>query len=285
MTEVEAFVPAKVNLTLHVTGRRADGYHNIDSLAVFADLGDHITITMPGDYRLSVEGPMKNGVPVDESNLVLRAARMMNIRADFRLEKHLPSAAGLGGGSGDAAAVLRVMSGFSGRPIPETAIELGADLPLCLHGASARVSGIGDEVTPVPSLPSLPAVLVNPNQPVMTAEVFERLETRANPAMPQDLPAFSDSADLVAWLREMRNDLQAPAIAIEPVISQILETLEKTPGCQLARMSGSGGTCFGIYQDTETAAAAAGRLAETFPAWWVADTVLNLPKRFSRSLS
>ena len=114
MTVVEAFVPAKVNLTLHVTGQREDGYHTLDSLAMFADIGDRMTITMPGDYKLTVEGPMAEGVPEDESNLVLRAARMMRINADIRLEKHLPNAAGLGGGSGDAAATLRVLSGFSG---------------------------------------------------------------------------------------------------------------------------------------------------------------------------
>jgi len=285
MTVVEAFVPAKVNLTLHVTGQRDDGYHTIDSLAVFADIGDRLTITMPGDFDLAIEGPMKDGVPADDSNLVLRAARMMKIRADFRLEKHLPNAAGLGGGSGDAAATLRVLSGFSGRPVPGDGIELGADVPLCLQSQSARVTGIGDRVTSMPGLPSLHAVLVNPNLPVMTAQVFERLEQRINQPMPDPLPDFTDANALVEWLRGMRNDLQDAAIAAEPVIQQVLETLEKTPGCQLARMSGSGGTCFGLYQDTETAGAAAGRLSEAFPSWWIAETLPNPPARYGRSLS
>ena len=279
MTTVEAFVPAKVNLTLHVTGQRDDGYHTLDSLAMFADIGDRMTITMPGDYKLTVEGPMAEGVPGDKSNLVLRAARMMRINADIRLEKHLPNAAGLGGGSGDAAATLRVLSGFSGKPVPGDGIELGADVPLCLQSEAARVSGIGDTVTPVPNLPPLHAVLVNPRLPVLTAEVFKRLKHKVNRPMPDEIPAFDTSAELIAWLRGMRNDLQEPAIEAEPVIRQVFETLEKTPGCQLARMSGSGGTCFGIYKDAETAGSAAGRLQESFPSWWVQATRLNGPYR------
>lgn len=280
MTVVEAFVPAKVNLTLHVTGQRDDGYHTIDSLAMFADIGDRVTITMPGDYGLTVEGPMAEGVPTDDTNLVLRAARMMRMRADIRLEKHLPNAAGLGGGSGDAAATLRVLSGFAGKPVPGGGIELGADVPLCLQSEAARVTGIGDTVTPVPNLPELDAVLVNPNLPVLTGEVFKRLKHKENRPMPRDIPAFDSAADLIEWLRGMRNDLQEPAIEAEPVIRQVFETLERTPGCQLARMSGSGGTCFGLYKDSETAGAAAGRLKESFPAWWVTATRLNAPRPF-----
>jgi 4-diphosphocytidyl-2-C-methyl-D-erythritol kinase len=285
MTVVEAFVPAKVNLTLHVTGQRDDGYHTLDSLAVFADIGDRMTISMPGSYALDISGPMAEGVPADDTNLVLRAARMMRIRADFRLEKRLPAAAGLGGGSGDAAATLRVLSGFSGKPVPGDGIELGADVPLCLQSEAARVRGIGDRVTPQPRLPSLHAVLVNPKLPVMTAEVFRRLEHRDNPPMPDTIPDFATPAEMVDWLRGMRNDLQEPAIAAEPVIRQVFETLERTPGCLLARMSGSGGTCFGLYKDAETAGAAAGRLGESFPAWWVAKTLLNPPARYGARLS
>ncbi|MEQ8291502.1 MAG: 4-(cytidine 5'-diphospho)-2-C-methyl-D-erythritol kinase [Roseovarius sp.] len=280
MTVVEAFVPAKVNLTLHVTGQRDDGFHTLDSLAMFADIGDRMTITMPGDYKLTVEGPMAEGVPEDETNLVLRAARMMRINADIVLEKHLPNAAGLGGGSGDAAATLRVLSGFSGQPVPGDGIELGADVPLCLQSEAARVTGIGDTVTPVPNLPPLDAVLVNPRLPVLTAEVFKRLKHKVNRPMPEEIPAFETSAELIEWLRGMRNDLQEPAIEAEPVIQQVFETLERTPGCQLARMSGSGGTCFGIYKDAETAGSAAGRLQESFPSWWVRATRLNAPNLF-----
>lgn len=279
MTVVEAFVPAKVNLTLHVTGQRDDGYHLIDSLAVFADVGDRLRITLPGNHRLTVEGPMADGVPVDDSNLVLRAARMTGVRADVVLEKHLPVASGLGGGSGDAAATLRVLAGFAGRPVPGNGIELGADLPLCMLGQTARVTGVGDTVTPLPGLPALDAVLVNPKLPVLTSQVFSGLRQKQNPAMPESLPSFHGAADLIDWLTRQRNDLEAPAIEAQPVIGQVFETLQKTPGCLLARMSGSGGTCFGLYQDAETAGSAAGRLAEAFPGWWVVATRLNAPGR------
>lgn len=280
MTVVEAFVPAKVNLTLHVTGQRDDGYHTIDSLAVFADVGDRIAITMPGNCHLIVDGPMADGVPVDETNLVIRAARMMRMSADIRLEKHIPNAAGLGGGSGDAAATLRVLSGFAGKSVPGDGIELGADVPLCLQSEAARVTGVGETVTPIPKMPSLHAVLVNPRLPVLTAEVFKRLQHKVNRPMPAEIPAFEGPADLIEWLRIMRNDLQEPAIQAEPVIQEVFETLEVTPGCLLTRMSGSGGTCFGIYNDAETAGAAAGRLKETHPGWWVASTRLNAPSLF-----
>lgn len=278
MTVFEAFVPAKVNLTLHVTGQRDDGYHTLDSLAVFANLGDRLTITLPGSHQLEVTGPMAAGVPTDDSNLVLKAARMMRVNADIVLEKHLPHAAGLGGGSGDAAATLRVLSGFSGRPVPGRGIELGADVPLCLQSEAARVTGIGETVRPIPGLPSLHAVLVNPGLPVPTIEVFKRLEHKINRPMPEVIPDFSTAGALVLWLRDMRNDLQDPAIAAEPGIAQVMDTLDRTPGCQLARMSGSGGTCFGLYNDAETAGAAAGRLAEAYPNWWVKPCVLNPPR-------
>lgn len=277
MTVVEAFVPAKVNLTLHVTGQRDDGLHTLDSLVVFADVGDRITITAPGGNELHVEGPLAEGVPEDRTNLVLRAANLMGVEADFLLEKNLPNAAGLGGGSGDAAATLRVLSEVSGQPVPDDAIKLGADIPVCLLGQASRIQGIGDSVTPLPDMPFLHAVLVNPNLPVLTREVFWRLIDKANPPMPETIPQFGGAPDFVNWLRDMRNDLEAPAIEIEPVIQQVFETLQVTPGCLLTRMSGSGGTCFGLYADAETAGSAAGRLQQNFPAWWVTATQLNAP--------
>lgn len=281
MTVVEAFVPAKVNLALHVTGQREDGYHLLDSLVVFADVGDRIAIRPATSMSLRVEGPMSAGVPTDDSNLVVRAAKLMGVSADIVIEKNLPNAAGLGGGSGDAAATLRILAGLTGRRIPEDAVNLGADLPVCLLCRPARVRGIGEDMEEIRDLPSLHAVLVNPNRPVPTAQVFQRLETRQNLPLPDPIPATENAADLVAWLRETRNDLEAPAIEAEPVIRQVFETLEVTPGCLLTRMSGSGGTCFGLYADAETAGSAAGRLRETNPAWWVTATKLNPPYRFN----
>ena len=277
MTVVEAFAPAKVNLTLHVTGQRDDGYHLLDSLVMFADIGDRIRLKPAKQTKIVVNGPMADGVPTDESNIVARAAGLMGVPADIYLEKHLPSAAGLGGGSSDAAATLSGLSKLSGKPVPDDVLALGADVPVCLTRHAARMRGVGDLVEPAPELPALHAVLVNPNLPVLTNEVFKRLEHNRNDPMPRDLPYMPDAATLIEWLKHMRNDLEGPAIEAEPVIAQVFGTLQVTPGCLLTRMSGSGGTCFGLYADAETAGSAAGRLQEAFPGWWVAATRLNAP--------
>jgi 4-diphosphocytidyl-2-C-methyl-D-erythritol kinase len=272
---VTAFAPAKINMTLHVTGRRDDGYHLLDSLVMFADVGDTISVRKGDETALEITGPMAAGVPVGEDNLALRAARMMNTPAEITLDKHLPLAAGIGGGSSDAAATLRALSQLSGAPMPHDVLALGADAPVCVVGTgAARMCGIGADVRNAPGMPMLHAVLVNPMKPVQTAEVFRRLKNRDNPPMP-DLPKDVDAATLIAWLSEMRNDLQEAAIEAEPAIAQVFATLEVTPGCLLTRMSGSGGTCFGLYADAETAASAAGRLQESHPGWWVMATRLN----------
>jgi 4-diphosphocytidyl-2-C-methyl-D-erythritol kinase len=272
---VEVLAPAKVNLTLHVTGRRADGYHLLDSLVMFADMGDRIRVREAEESTLTVTGPMARGVPVDERNLVLQAAATMGATGHFTLDKHLPHAAGLGGGSADAAATLRALSVLTGRPLPEAPETLGADVPVCLSGVSARMRGVGEELSPLPGLPRLHALLVNPNLPVLTAEVFKRLAKTDNPPMPEEIPQGLDRAGMVAWLARQRNDLEAAAIAAEPVIAQVFQTLEVTPGCQLTRMSGSGGTCFGLYMDAETAHAAQGRLRQSQPGWWSKAVVLG----------
>ncbi|QIE47617.1 4-(cytidine 5'-diphospho)-2-C-methyl-D-erythritol kinase [Pseudohalocynthiibacter aestuariivivens] len=273
---VESFAPAKINLTLHVTGQRSDGYHTLDSLVMFADVGDHVRASAAEQTSLRVVGPTAHRVPKGADNLVYRAATLMGVSAALTLEKHLPIAAGIGGGSSDAAATIRALAELSGRPIPADVLALGADAPVCAAGVgAARMSGIGDLVTPVRGMPTLHAVLVNPKIPVLTAEVFQRLRNRNNPAMPDDLPIGTDASGLIAWLAGMRNDLQDAAIECEPVISQVFASLEVTPGCLLTRMSGSGGTCFGLYGDEETAASAAGRLSEAFPSWWITATQLN----------
>lgn len=273
---VWAFAPAKVNLTLHVTGQRADGYHTLDSLVMFADVGDHVRVCAAPETTLSISSSTAHGLTKGPDNLVLRAAGMMGVSARIVLEKHLPLAAGLGGGSSDAAATMRALSEMTGRPVPGDVFALGADVPVCAAGVgAARMSGVGEQVTPVPGLPVLDAVLVNPKIEVMTAEVFKRLKSRENPPMPDPLPTHVSAPELIEWLRGMRNDLETAAIEAQPVISQVFDTLAVTPGCMLTRMSGSGGTCFGLYGDAETAASAAGRLSEAFPSWWVAATRLN----------
>lgn len=271
----KAFAPAKINLTLHVIGQRADGCHLLDSLVMFASIGDRITAHLADETSLTVKGPMAAGVPQDASNLVIRAADLMGVTAAVRLYKNLPHTAGLGGGSTDAAATLRALSKLTHVPIPQGTLALGADVPVCLLAKSARMRGIGDEITQVPDLPMLHAVLVNPNRPVPTATVFNQLKKRDNDPMPADLPKLKNAPDLIEWLGGMRNDLQAAAIEAEPGIAQVFNALEVTPGCLLTRMSGSGGTCFGLYADAETAASASGRLREEYPGWWVVATKLN----------
>ncbi|HEY9038254.1 MAG TPA: 4-(cytidine 5'-diphospho)-2-C-methyl-D-erythritol kinase [Roseovarius sp.] len=273
----EVFAPAKINMTLHVTGRRDDGYHFIDSLVMFADIGDRVTVRRAEDSALEMTGPMAEKTPKGDDNLVLRAARMMGSSAHITLEKTLPVAAGIGGGSSDAAATLRALSDLTGQPIPEDILALGADAPVCCAApaGAARMSGVGEIVTPIPDLPELHAVLVNPNIPVMTTEVFRRLSKCDNAPMPNPIPTGIEASPFIEWLKQQRNDLQEPAIECEPIIEQVFSTLEVTPGCMLTRMSGSGGTCFGLYADAETAASAAGRLQESHPGWWVAVTRLN----------
>lgn len=273
----EGLARAKINLTLHVTGQRPDGYHLIDSLVVFADVGDVVRVTLAEAPRLDVGGPMAKDVPTDARNLAWQAADLMDTSAEIVLEKNLPHAAGLGGGSADAAATLRLIGRLTDTPVPDDVTALGADVPVCLGNRAARMRGIGDEITPLRDLPPLHAVLVNPGIAVPTREVFAALDSKTNPPMPETLPEMTDSGALTDWIRGMRNDLQAPAIAAQPRIAQVLNAIAVTGGCQLARMSGSGATCFGLYATAETAGAAAGRLSESFPAWWVAKTTLNAP--------
>lgn len=261
--------PAKINLTLHVTGQRADGYHLLDSLVVFADLGDRLALRQAKQPLLQVTGPMAAGVPVGPENLVLRAAAAMGVTLDIGLDKHLPSAAGIGGGSSDAAAVLRgVAAMVPGAVLPaDQGLSLGADVPVCLMARAARMRGIGEDIGPVDGLPVLHAVLVNPGVAVSTALIFRTLACKDNAPMPAVLPQWADVGDLAAWLSGQRNDMQPAAIAAAPVVGEVIEVINATNGCLLARMSGSGATCFGLYGDADVAMRAADAL--TRPGWWV----------------
>ena len=267
--------PAKINLTLHVTGRRADGYHLLDSLVAFADAGDRLGVRAAARTRLRVTGPMAAGVPDGPDNGVVRAAALIGVTAEITLDKHLPVAAGIGGGSSDAAACLRALSRIAGVPLPGDALSLGADVPVCLLARAARMRGIGEAATPLDGLPVLDAVLVNPGVPVATPEVFARLEQRDNPMMPVPLPRWSDAAACTRWLAAQRNDLEAPARTLCPGIGAVLAALHETENCALARMSGSGATCFGIYPDSDAARRAADRIAADRPDWWVVATRLR----------
>lgn len=277
MTAAEGFAPAKVNLALHVTGQRDDGYHLLDSLVAFADVGDRLTVQLAETPSLHVTGPMAAGVPTDDSNLVLRAASKLGVPAQINLEKHLPHAAGLGSGSSDAAATLRVLTRLTDTDLPEDVTDIGADVPVCMGNTAARMQGIGDVITPLPDVPCLYAVLVNPGVALDTHAVFNALVQKHNAPLPGDVPKGLDATGFIDWLRGTRNDLETPAIELAPRIAQVLGVLNVTAGCRLARMSGSGSSCFGLYTDHETAFSAAGRLAEEHPAWWITATHLNAP--------
>jgi 4-diphosphocytidyl-2-C-methyl-D-erythritol kinase len=269
---VEAFAPAKVNLTLHVLGKRTDGYHLIDSLVVFAGVGDRIKVSDAPGLHLEIVGPMAADLPADDGNLVLRAARFLAARgALITLTKNLPIASGIGGGSADAAATFRALGELWRCELPSTAdaASLGADVPVCLEPRSRRMSGIGEVLAEVPPLPPAWLVLANPRVSVATGAVFAALAARDRAPMPQVLPDFPDVESLAAFLADMRNDLEVPACRTAPVIASVLAALTDQTGCMLARMSGSGATCFGLFRAQADAERAARNLGVAQPGWWV----------------
>ena len=267
----QELAPAKVNLALHVTGRRPDGYHLLDSLVVFARVGDMLEAEPAEGLSLTLAGKFAGSLGVDAGNSVLRAAERLRPPgrgAALRLTKMLPVAAGLGGGSADAAAALRLLARVWGLPPPppEETLGLGADVPVCLAGRPARMRGIGEVLDPV-VLPPFWLVLANPGVPVSTPAVFAALTARENPGLPP-IPALGDAAELCAWLGETRNDLETPARALAPEVEATLEALASQPGCGLARMSGSGATCFGIFAEEGAALDAMAALRAAQPRWW-----------------
>ena len=271
-TEAVEFAPAKINLTLHVTGQRADGYHLLDSLVVFAEVGDQITARAAADFALTITGPQSGALAVDDNNLVLRAARLIGVPAALTLHKVLPIASGIGGGSTDAAATLRALARLGHMPMPEAGaiLGLGADVPVCLNPRALRMQGVGERLVPVPDLPQGWLVLANPSVALSTPSVFKALPRKDNPPMPADLGPVPSLAALAGFLRLMRNDLEPAAIALAPVIGQVREALSAQPGCLIARMSGSGATCFGLFAEEATAQAAARAVQAAQPGWWVA---------------
>lgn len=272
---VRVFAPAKINLTLHVTGQRDDGYHLLDSLVVFADIGDHVTVADGKGLKLGISGPEALGVPVN-GNSILQAAGFMECDGlTFELEKNLPTAAGIGGGTADAAAALRGIAQLRGLKVPQDVAPLGADVPVCMRGRATRMSGIGEVLNEVPDLPGLWGVLVNPRVGVATPAVFAALECRVNPAMPADIPTFATAHDMTEWLAKQRNDLQPAAIKTQPIISEVLARLRATQDQLLVRMSGSGATCFALFDNPEAARIAAKDIATKQPDWWVKSTAFS----------
>jgi 4-diphosphocytidyl-2-C-methyl-D-erythritol kinase len=279
---------AKVNLTLRVIGRRADGYHDLDSLVVFADLADRLTLAPGSALELTVAGPTADAAGPTSDNLVIRAAKALSDRVDglrlghFTLEKHLPVAAGLGGGSADAGAALRLLARTNDLPLDDprlfdAARATGADVPVCLDPQPRIMRGVGDILSAPLALPRLPAVLVNPNVSVPTHEVFT--VWGANPVQTAlgEAPAqvTADRSGLLRYLTDRSNDLEAAAATLQPVIGEVLNMLRALPGCRLARMSGSGATCFGLFDTMNEASAAATALGAAQASWWPRPTELG----------
>lgn len=291
MSRLATRAPAKVNLTLHVLGRRAgDGYHELESLVAFTGSGDGLALD-PGDrLGLVVTGPTAGPAGPSDDNLVIRAARHLAGRVDglrwgrFHLVKRLPVAAGIGGGSSDAAAALRLLARLNGLEADDPAVAAaaratGADVPVCLDPRARMMRGAGEAIGPALGLPPLPAVLINPGVPVATAPVFRALGlgigVRGPSAPHPDLPAGADARVLIEAIRPARNDLEAPALTVAPVIGDVLAALRAEPGCRLARMSGSGATVYGLFQDRRCASRAAQRIRAAHPDWWIRPTLLR----------
>ena len=269
---------AKINLYLHVLGRRADGYHLLDSLVVFAETGDRLAVAPSHALSLKIVGPFAGNLTADDDNLVLRAARGLrdlvgfNAGAEIILTKNLPVASGIGGGSADAAATLRsLMRVWTLEPdradLERLALSLGADVPVCLAGRPSFMGGIGEEIAPVGALPEAYLLLVNPGIATPTPAVFKARQGGFSPSGRWDAPP-KDAKALAAALKERRNDLTSGAITVTPPIRAVLDAIAGTEGCLLARLSGSGATCFGLYADAAEAEQARATIHAANPSWW-----------------
>lgn len=276
------YAPAKINLTLRVVGRRDDGYHLLESLVTFAAVRDRLALVPGPELSLKVRGPNAAAAGAVSDNLVLRAARAL--AADipglklgrFTLTKNLPAAAGIGGGSSDAAAALRLLARVNRIKLADprlmrVAARIGADVPVCVDPRPRVMRGIGEILSTPLALPPLAAVLVNPGVAVPTKDVFAALHRAGRKPQPasqaRGVPCRRE--DLLAYLSRRANDLEAPALGLAPQIAKVLDALRNSPGCELARMSGSGATCFGIFRSAHAAAAAARALGAAHPRWWV----------------
>ncbi len=285
MTVISVQAPAKVNLYLHITGRRADGYHLLDSLFVFAKNGDVVSVQNAEKLSLEITGTYASALANDESNIVLKAARMLAQEKGFIpkariiLEKKLPVASGIGGGSADAAATLKALVSLwnleiSQEELHKIALSLGADVPSCLVSKAVQVSGIGDILAPAPALPKLFVLLVNPNKPVSTSTVFKARAPVFSKPFPFERPV-SDFDDFIRELEKRHNDLFEAACQIEPEVGRVIKILEKQPLCRLARMSGSGGTCFGLFPSAADALSAYETIRLKYPDWWLLNTTVE----------
>jgi len=276
---VKVFAPAKINLFLHVGEQRSDGYHALESLVVFADVGDELLIEPAKAFSLTLDGPFGAKLADEGDNLIAKAARALGAKAgrspDVRitLTKNLPVASGIGGGSADAAAALRGLVQFWDLKIPHDELHtiaesLGSDVPACLLSETLWMTGRGEGIQPVPGLPPAPLVLVNPGVAVSTARIFANLKNRVGVGQAAKPKADLSVLALANYFKSNRNDLEKPAREIAPAIDEVLQAISHS-GALRARMSGSGATCFGLFADDKSAEAAAAKIAEDHPDWWV----------------
>lgn len=284
MAEVLTHIaPAKINLALHVVGKRSDGYHLIESLAVFAEDGDHLSAEPAEADDITVAGRYAAQVPIGEANLIIRARDLLRERfgaaatqpVALRLEKNLPVASGIGGGSSDAATTMRMLARLwkleaEDAELARLGLQLGADVPMCLAARPLLARGIGEKIEPLKRFPALFVVLVNPGVPLATAHVFQALSRANNQTMPV-ISADGDADAVIDWLSATRNDLEEPAMSLAPEIADALQALRDN-GAILARMSGSGATCFGIFRSKGEAERAAAAISDAAPAWFVSAT-------------
>ena len=280
--KLNLLAPAKVNLALHIIGRRSDGYHLLDSLVVFPNISDELNFENSKSTSLEISGPYKDVLKEQEqANIILSTVdklsqeqRVTNQGITIQLTKNLPISSGIGGGSSNAAATLLALNqmwqcNLGNKELARIAIQIGADVAVCLTKKPSRIEGIGEKITNLSDFPSGAMVLANPNQPVSTPKVFANLKNFENTNLPKIPNNFSNFTSLVNWLSETRNDLEPTAIYLEPTIETVKTELQNLKNCEFARMSGSGATCFGLFQNVEDAKLASKTLKEKFPNWWV----------------
>jgi 4-diphosphocytidyl-2-C-methyl-D-erythritol kinase len=281
---VRVFAPAKINLFLHVGARRADGFHALESLVAFADVGDELSFHQAEEFSLELGGPFAGELSADDTNLVMRAARTLssntglNYAANILLAKNLPVSSGIGGGSADAAATLRGLvrlwrARVSPGDLHAIAATLGSDVPVCLAPSPSWMEGRGERISRAPDLPATWIVLVNPGVAMSTGDAFAALGDRHGVGMPKPR-GWSTRSAFIDFLKQQANDLEPAARFAAPAIRDVLDALANAEGALLARMSGSGATCFGLFGDADAAAAAAGRIGQAYPKWWVRATRL-----------
>ena len=273
--------PAKVNLTLHVIGQQEDGLHLLDSLVTFPKIGDTLSFLNSEQRNLSVTSNESINVPTDNKNLILKAAGIINSKysRSILLKKILPIAAGIGGGSADAAATIRDAINLGYKVSSQDIVKLGADVLACLESQPLRMTGIGDQLKLIDPWPRDGyMILVNPRVPLATKKVFAALEQKNNRPMPPCLPVLSKFKELVYFIKGQRNDLEHTAIKLEPIIQKVLFEIGKNKNCLISRMSGSGPTCFGLFENYTKAYAAKLRLMNDFPNWWIISSELTVKK-------